>query len=167
MRLVRRMMIVCAALFVGMATTAAAQTDDASSAQLAAHMLDYVSVDYPQFVKDGKVLDQAEYQEQLEFESRVSELIGKLPGHPARASLQSQAQTLKARIEARAPGEDVTRIANDLRHRLIDAYQLVVAPKRAPDLRAAALYEHNCAGCHGAEGRGDGPAAKGLDPVPS
>lgn len=168
MRAVRCMVIAFAALFLGMATIAAAQTDEASSAQLAAHMLDYVSVDYPQFVKDGKVLDQAEYQEQLEFATRVSELIGKLPHNPARAALQSQAQTLKARIEAKAPGEEVTRIASDLRRRLIDAYQFVVAPKRAPDLRAAAgLYERNCGGCHGAEGRGDGPAAKGMDPAPS
>jgi high-affinity iron transporter len=157
-----------AVLFLGMATMAAAQSDDASPAQLIAHMLDYVGVDYPQFVKDGKVLDKAEYQEQLEFASRVSELIGKLPDNPARPVLQAQAQTLKTRIEAKAAGEEVTRIASDLRRRVIDAYQLVVAPRRAPDLRAAAaVYEVRCAACHGAQGRGDGPAAKGMDPAPS
>ena len=33
--------------------------------------------------------------------------------------------------------------------------------------RGAALFAENCAACHGAQGRGDGPAAKGLDPVPA
>jgi high-affinity iron transporter len=31
------------------------------------HLLDYVTVDYPEFVQAGVVLDQAEYDEQLEF----------------------------------------------------------------------------------------------------
>ena len=44
----------------------------------------------------------------------------------------------------------------------------------APDLRAesgsgagAALWMRNCAGCHGVEGRGDGPAAEWLKPAPT
>jgi high-affinity iron transporter len=35
--------------------------------QIILHMLDYVAVDYPEFVQDGVVLDQAEYDEQVEF----------------------------------------------------------------------------------------------------
>jgi mono/diheme cytochrome c family protein len=34
-------------------------------------------------------------------------------------------------------------------------------------MRGAALYGPNCAACHGAEGRGDGPAAKGLSVPPA
>ena len=38
----------------------------------------------------------------------------------------------------------------------------------AENLRAGkALFETNCASCHGASGHGDGPAAKGLNPPPS
>lgn len=32
--------------------------------------------------------------------------------------------------------------------------------------RGKALFERNCASCHGSAGRGDGPAARGLDPPP-
>jgi len=33
--------------------------------------------------------------------------------------------------------------------------------------RGAVLFDENCAVCHGAAGRGDGPGAKGLDPAPA
>lgn len=132
------------------------------------HMLDYVSVDYPEFVQDGQVLDPAEYQEQLEFASQVRTLLEALPQTAQQPGLVAQAAALKRRIEAKAPGEEVSRLAANLRWAVIDAYHLTVTPKRAPDLsRARALYAEHCARCHGAQGGGDGAAAAGLDPPPS
>lgn len=37
----------------------------------------------------------------------------------------------------------------------------------AADQHSQELYDHNCAGCHGAKGEGDGPAAKALAPHPA
>jgi mono/diheme cytochrome c family protein len=37
----------------------------------------------------------------------------------------------------------------------------------SPEASGAELYKQHCARCHGAEGRGDGPAAPGLLYVPS
>lgn len=139
-----------------------------TTAQTIVHLLDYMSVDYPEFVKDGKVIDEAEYKEQQEFSGQVIVVLGKLPEVPQRAELLKQAETLKARIDAKAPGAEVSKLASSLRWRVIEAYKLTVAPKSVPDLkRGAALYAAQCAACHGAQGRGDGPAAKGLDPAPS
>ena len=149
-----------------LAVSCSARAD--TTAQTIVHMLDYMSVDYPEFVKDGKVLDEAEYKEQQEFSGQVIVLLGKLPEVAQRAELLKQAETLKARIDAKAPGAEVSKLASSLRWRVIEAYKLTVAPKSIPDLkRGAALYAAQCAACHGAQGRGDGPAAKGLDPVPS
>jgi mono/diheme cytochrome c family protein len=39
-------------------------------------------------------------------------------------------------------------------------------PLSPAEARGRAVYENYCIGCHGAEGRGDGPAARFLDPVP-
>lgn len=51
---------------------------------------------------------------------------------------------------------------------MIRVYGLVVAPRQPPDLqRAASLFATQCSACHGAQGRGDGPAAKGMEPAPS
>ncbi|HTE15790.1 MAG TPA: cytochrome c/FTR1 family iron permease [Burkholderiales bacterium] len=139
-----------------------------NAAQAIVHMLDYVGVDYPEFVKDGKVLDADEYKEQQEFSVQVVELLGKLPVVPQRDALLKQANELKTQIDNKAPGADVARLASDLRWKMIAAYRITVTPRSAPDpKRGMALYAMHCAGCHGTEGRGDGPAAKGLNPSPS
>jgi high-affinity iron transporter len=144
----------------------AAQPD--ASAQLVVHLLDYISVDYPTFVKVGKVTDASEYKEQQEFATQVVTLLGQLPEVRERTELLSEASRLKRRIDARAPGEEVSKAATDLRWRVIGAYGIAVVPKRPPDLQLGArLYSSQCAGCHGASGHGDGVLAKGLDPAPA
>ena len=121
-----------------------------TSAQTIVHLLDYMSVDYPEFVKDGKVLDEAEFKEQQEFSGQI-----KLDGGARRDQLVTQANALRSAIDAKAPGADVSRLATDLRWQVIDAYQLAVAPKRAPDIaRGKTLFAAQCAACHGVEGRG-------------
>jgi high-affinity iron transporter len=132
------------------------------------HALDYLGIDYPGAVKDGKVLDQGEYQEQLEFATGVRTMIAGLPARPERAALDATAAGLVSAIKDKRPGEDVAAIAGDLRRRIIDLYEVRVTPRHVPDLRSAAAdYTTHCAVCHGAAGRGDGPAAKGLTPPPA
>ena len=55
------------ALLLAFTTTAHAD----STTQTLVHLLDYIGVDYPQFVKDGKVIDESEYKEQQEFAGQV------------------------------------------------------------------------------------------------
>jgi high-affinity iron transporter len=148
------------------ATPAVGATD--TDAQSVVHLLDYVAVDYPGFVRDGKVLDAQEYKEQVEFARHAGELLQSLPRNAASTKLARDAATLRARIEAKAPGEEVSRLATALRWEVIAAYNIAVAPRRAPDLRAGAKrYASLCASCHGPPGRGDGPAARGMEPRPA
>jgi high-affinity iron transporter len=148
------------------ASVAAAQP--AERAQTILHMLDYVAVDYPEFVRDGKVLDQSEYDEQLEFVTQARALLGQLAERPERSELLARADRLVALVKDKRSGAEVADLANELRWAIIKAYGVEVAPKRPPDLRqAAALYAAQCAACHGATGLGDGPAGHGLDPKPS
>jgi high-affinity iron transporter len=137
-------------------------------AQLILHLLDYVAVDYPQFVQDGTVLDQSEYDEQIEFAQQVRTLLDQLPMHSAQSSLLSQTEQLVALIQDKRPGLEVSALAHQLRWNIIRAYNVEVAPKRPPDLHMAAeLYQTQCAACHGLQGQGDGPAGANLDPTPS
>jgi high-affinity iron transporter len=132
------------------------------------HLLDYVAVDYPEFVQDGIVLDQAEYDEQLEFSEQVRTMLSQLAVHPDKASLLRRADELRSAIQDRRSGPEVTGLAQQLRWSIIRAYDVEVAPKRPPDGRiAASLYHAQCSACHGPEGHGDGPAAASLEPSPS
>ena len=140
----------------------------ADNAQTIVHMLDYISVDYPQFVRQGKVVDEGEYAEQLEFATQSLALLQQLPARPEQPALLDKARALRGAIAAKADGSAVTAAANALRWDIIRAWQLSVAPRQAPDLAAGAeLYAANCAACHGARGHGDGPLAAKLDPAPS
>ncbi len=156
------------ALLVGAAGPANAAQPHDEKAQTVVHLLDYVGVDYPEFVRDGKVLDESEYQEQKEFATQSVAILQELPDAPQKAAVIAKARELLARVQAKAPGPQVSALAADVRADVIRTWRLVVAPRQTPDLqRGATLYSAQCAMCHGAQGRGDGPAAKGLDPAPS
>lgn len=160
---VAAILLLIAALAI--APNATAQADPSEQAQTVVHMLDYVGVDYPEFVQAGEVIDVAEYEEQREFAGQVIALLQQLAVEPA---LLARARELLAQIDAKAEGAVVSTLAAELRSDVISAFRLVVTPRQAPDLALGRqLFAAQCAACHGSEGRGDGPLAKGLEPAPS
>lgn len=131
------------------------------------HLLDYMAVDYPGTVAEGRVTNEGEYAEMVEFSQRAGELIAALPPRQAQARLQARARHVARLIRERAAPDQVVAALADLRQALLRAYPVRLAPRRTPDLeRGARLYARQCASCHGLQGRGDGPAAAGLDPAP-
>ncbi len=138
-----------------------------ASARNVWRMLDYLAVDYAGAVKDGAILDSNEYAEMAEFAATVAKDIEHLPPSKARPVLLAQAKALKGAIGAKADPANVARQARALANALLAAYPVPLAPATAPDLaRGAALYAQDCVMCHGKTGRGDGPAAQGLQPPP-
>jgi high-affinity iron transporter len=80
----------------------------------------------------------------------------------------TQARELAALVEAKEAPAVVSEAAGNLRRDVIAAYNLQLWPRRTPDLaRGKALYGTHCVACHGVQGRGEGPAARGLEPPPS
>jgi high-affinity iron transporter len=139
-----------------------------NAAQTVLHMLDYVGVDYAGAVEGGKVKDEGEFKEMVEFTTEAVTLLGALPANPQRAALVAEARKLARMVENKAAPGEVAAAAGKLRWAVIAAYNVTVAPKAAPDLAAGAkLYQSQCAACHGAEGKGDGPAGAKLDPAPA
>jgi len=140
----------------------------AQSAQQVLHLLDYVAVEYPQFVKAGKVIDADEYAEQVEFSAQVADAGRNFPPHPEKEALAASAATLAKLIADKGDSAKVSQGARALQRGLIKAYGIQIAPLRAPDLgNVATLYESNCAVCHGTAGDGNGPQAAALDPRPT
>jgi high-affinity iron transporter len=73
-------------------------------AQIILHMLDYIAVDYPEFVQNGIVLDQAEYDEQVEFSQQARTMLDQLPTHPEKTNLLRLAEELRSGIQNKRPG---------------------------------------------------------------
>ena len=142
--------------------------DTVEGAPKALHLLDYIGADYPATVEAGKVIDDSEYREQLEFTGVLEGLIAELPAKPEKAELAQGIDTLRKAITERQEGGDVARMARQLGARLAVAYEVSQAPIITPDpTRGAPLYAQNCSVCHGDSGGGDGPAGVGLEPPPS
>lgn len=148
----------------------AAHADETSEreAQTVLHILDYLSVDYGGSVLLGKVLNEGEYKEQAEFAEQSVKLLSGLPQHPHKADLVKDARELARNVNEKAPAEQVSASAQQLRRKIITAYQVTVSPRKVPDTqRAAVLYRQLCAKCHGEKGHGDGLEGKALNPKPA
>ncbi|MDH1048252.1 cystathionine gamma-synthase, partial [Pseudomonas sp. GD03903] len=102
-----------------------AQADTAVDPSQALHLLSYLAADYPATVTDGKVVDESEYKEQLEFVGNLQALILTLPARPELADLEKDAASLKQAIEQRHPGKQVAQQARHLEARVADIYQVV------------------------------------------
>jgi high-affinity iron transporter len=146
------------------ATPAAAQQADV---QTSWRLLDYLAVDYPGAVRDGRVVSASEYKEMSEFAGSVRERLGALPQKAEKAGLVAGADALQAAIARKAPPDEVAALAHGLAAQLIAAYPVPLAPKSIPDAaRGDLLFAQNCAACHGAAGDGKGPMAAKLNPPP-
>jgi len=142
--------------------------DTVEGAPQALHLLDYISADYPPTVEAGKVIDDAEYREQLEFTRALQGLIAGMPAKPEKAGLEQGIDALLAAITAKQDGADVARQARQLGAKLAVAYEVSQAPIITPDpTRGAPLYTQHCSVCHGSNGAGDGPAGVGMEPAPA
>ena len=146
----------------------AVSANSPEGASQALHLIDYIGADYPPAVEDGKVIDETEYREQLEFLTVLKGLIADLPERPERAQLAQGVNALQSAIEQREDGASVARAARQLGAKLAVAYEVSQAPVITPDpTRGAPLYAQHCSVCHGAAGAGDGPASVGMTPPPA
>ena len=146
----------------------AASANSPEGASQALHLIDYIGADYPPTVENGKVIDETEYREQLEFLAVLKGLVADLPQRPERDELVYGVNALQTAIEQREDGTAVAREARQLGAKLAVAYEVSQAPAITPDpTRGAPLYAQHCSVCHGETGAGDGPASLGMTPPPA
>ncbi|RMQ34212.1 Lead uptake protein [Pseudomonas amygdali pv. mori] len=142
--------------------------DPVEGAAQALHLLDYLGADYPATVADGKVVNSAEYQQQVDNLAALQGLVVALPQRAERADLERDVTQLKSAVAGRQDGVQVVHQARQLSAKLALAYEVSQAPAITPDpARGAPLYAQHCSVCHGDSGAGDGPAGIGLEPPPS
>ncbi len=153
--------ILLAQVFLG---PARAETSDV---EVAWRLLDYIAVDYAGAVSHGSVSSPSEYAEQKEFAATIAAKLAALPPKPEQQALLTQAANLQRALDGKAEAEQVAEIAHGLAAALLAAYPVPQAPKKVPSVaRGAALFDQNCASCHGVTGDGHGPDAAKLDTPP-
>jgi high-affinity iron transporter len=147
------------------AAAARAQPGDAQPLRRVVALLDYVRGDYARAVGEhGEVLSRPEHSEQIGFvEDAARELRADVNGRGE--DLAKRLDALRRRVEERAPPAEVAQAAQAVRDEIVQRFNVVLLPLRAPDLqRGAQVYAQSCAACHGADGHPN--RALGLETQP-
>ena len=150
-----------------MIVTAAPAAFAQDQAKRLVSLLDYLGSDYKNAVKDGKVLSPDEYGEMQEFSKRSQELLNQLKAADKtdKAGVEPTVKSLAAQIDKKAEPKIIAELAQSAKEKLIAAYKIVPYPKQLPSWDAGQkLYVENCAQCHGASGKGDGPGRDSMNP---
>jgi len=127
------------------------------------------SQEYGLGVRAGKIVAPGEVEEARLFLTEARRSAALLPLDAARPALR-QIDSIIAMVSAVAPSDSVTARVSNLATSLAQklGVNLDETPVTMPSLaRGAQVYQQNCASCHGMLGRGDGPAAAGMDPAPA
>lgn len=120
-------------------------------------------------VAGGKIVAAAEVEEASLFLSEAARVALGLPPEEAIA-VRSRLEALGGMVRATAAPDSLAREARSLIDDLAGRYHVDVdvIPAVAPSPAAGAqVYQANCAGCHGAVGRGDGADGRTLSPLPA
>ena len=132
------------------------------------HLLDYLAKDYAGAVQNGKVVSQSEYNEQVEFADTALQSAKAIQDFNQDAAFIKEVESLNAKIKSKSDSSEVSTLARSLQVRAIQLAKIEIAPSDFPRISdGKLLFANNCAACHGAGGKGDGPAGKGLDPQPA
>ena len=142
---------------------------DQRSPKLVVHLLNYLAKDYAGAVgANGTVLSESEFSEQKEFSRDALEVARTLPELAGDQLIISDLERLAQTIANRGAPAEVAGLAVSLQDRVVKAANIQTEPEHPVDLvRGQDLYGTNCASCHGPLGKGDGPAAGGMDPRPA
>ncbi len=150
-------------------TPPVAVTPDGGDAQRLVALVDYIGGDYGGAVQGGRVVDEAEFAEQLKFAGDARALAdGLISPRPAPEPLTAAVLEIETLVRAKANPEIVQRACRAARETAIARFGLQTMPAERPNLQSAqALYTQSCATCHGATGNADTEKAKTLDPMPA
>lgn len=126
-------------------------------------ILQYLEADYPNAIESQSEFELAE---QKSFAAEAVEATKELGA--AAETFLPRVKAIQARVDQAQDAQGVSRDCGTLVEDLVLAGGLARSPRRPPDLkRGEALFQTNCAACHGADGRADLPIAATLEPAPA
>ncbi len=132
-------------------------------------ILDYVSSDYGGAVRNGRVVSASEYREQLGLVDDATGIAQQSGGAGTSATVRELGD-LRGRMQRYDSPEGIAEACRTVRTNLVERYGLTLTPTTLPSLtRARALYQADCALCHGPEGnpQTETEQARALTPHPT
>ena len=164
MILIRHVIAIAAAiLFGGFAVPLAAQQ---SPAKRLSSIVNVAVAEYALGIDEqGRLVSDLEYTEAVDFLADARTVADRLSGARA-AEARAVLDTIITAVAAKRPPSEVAELHGRFNAALGSDAALDM-PAEPIDLAAGrALYETNCASCHGMTGGGDGPASVGMEPAP-
>ena len=113
----------------------------------------------------GRLISDIEYEEAVSFLKDAKDVAARLSGART-VAVQAVLDSLTAAVVAKRPPEDLIALHERFTAALGTEGALDLPTKVINLAEGKAIYERNCASCHGATGLGDGPAARGMNPPP-
>jgi len=128
-------------------------------------LTEYIGVDYAAAVVGGKVKNQSEFKEMLEFSSIIAEKSVILKD--ADQSIVALALSLQDAVNKKQSIENIRTITAKLKTLILKHSPQLSLPNGLLSRQdSQLLFQDNCSSCHGMSGQGDGPLAKQLVPKP-
>jgi len=158
----------CLPLFVALAACCVALPASAQEhpARRAANVVSVAVEEYAKAVDArGRLISAQEYQEANEFlvdAKRAAERLSGVNALPARALLDS----IAAAVAAKKPPASVDSLEKRFAEVLGNEAKLELPVSALNLAEGKAIFDKSCASCHGATGKGDGPAGVALNPKP-
>jgi len=151
-----------------LSASAADSSDNGRTFQSIIHNLEYVSVDYAGVIENGQIVDQGEYEEQLEIANHAQKLLQSLPENPNKSRLIQLGARITEALHTKAKPEQINALCRDTIAMLTSSYHVSNTPSVLPSVsEGRQLFQSNCTGCHGESGHGDGVKAAELSPKPA
>ena len=137
-------------------------------------MLDILTKEYKLAIKNGTVVNPAEYEEsriflEQSFE-RYQTIIGHMPNSKNAEALKTKFTGLRAAIKNKYDPSEITISANAISSQLLKELGIEISklPTRAINIEnGKTIFKANCTICHGITGGGDGPLSSKIDPAPA
>jgi high-affinity iron transporter len=133
-------------------------------------LLDYLRTDYQNAVNNGKVINETEYAEMLEFIERANSLFNDFAEKIDiynRKDILTQLGDLKKLIQIKGEHRQISKLSNQITEKVLKLNIIPVSPSHWPSIiKGEKIFKTNCVSCHGPNGKGDGILSKDLNPKP-
>jgi high-affinity iron transporter len=167
-----RILFLFSILFIGNPFNTQAQTSiNEKEARTLITLLDYIAKDYTGAVEDGKIINEAEFEEISEFtETCITYHKNLIPqvNTQSFSDLGAGLISLKELIQNKADQQSIDIHAKAIKEKILAMGLINMSPAQWPSLKSGMMiYNEKCQSCHGVHGKGDGILAEGLDPEPT